>query len=142
MIFDGIIFREGVADDLSFIYSSWLQSYFYGSNWPKSMAREIYFASHAEVIRLIMLRPGVCVTIASDKEDQSIIIGYMVSENDNVLHYSYVKKPFREMGIFNSLLKYTHLNYDISISHRTKDISSVLIKHQAPIYNPYLQMEL
>lgn len=133
--------RDVTADDLPFIYNSWLKS-FKSSPWAKSIPTSIYYANHKEVIAKIL--PKAIIMVACNPEDQSQIFGYAVFTPGRIiaLHYVYVKQPYRRLGIAQVLFEFaraSHMRtFPMIATHVTDVWSQVLRDKWSMIYNPYL----
>jgi GNAT superfamily N-acetyltransferase len=121
--------------DLSFIFNSWLKSFFHSSSFAKDIDKDIYYKYHKLVIERILSRLPT-VYVACDSTHLETVFGYILGEGE-VLHFLYVKKDFRKLGIGTSLLEvYGVPEY---ISHLTKDAKKLSDKHKPKMrYNPYV----
>lgn len=93
------------GSDENFIYSSWLKS-FRPSASNAQIRKDIYFRNQSGVIRDILSRSHGMV--AADREDSSHLFGYVIAEflrESTVVHYVYVKHPFRRLGIGRFLIQ-------------------------------------
>lgn len=108
--------RGPEGDDVNVILSAWTWGYF---DWLKSHLRSADSAEAVEYDRLakaayledyrprigeLLRRSEVLVACAVDDPWQ--VFGWLAWEADPVsgtLHYAYVKKPFRQQGIFRAL---------------------------------------
>lgn len=138
-----ISLRQATSDDLPFVYNSWLKAYKHSSRFAQRITNEVFFKYHHQVIDRILAR-GAKVLIATPENDEHTILGYIVYEPYNalVLHFCYVKMPFRRFGVahklLSPLLSEAGLNGTlVTFSHWTKDMdwASEKLKLQ---YNPYL----
>lgn len=134
-----IALRHTHAEDISFIFSSWLKSY-RNSLHVKNISNTVYYGEHHKVLERIMKRSEAI--IACDPKDQSQIFGYMVYEIITgvlVVHYAYVKQSFRKLGIMNKMLEHAGRKKDTPFvySHETHTGSKLSIKYKA-FYNPYV----
>lgn len=131
--------RDAYLEDVSFIFATWLKSYRYSSSFAKKISNEIYYARHHLVIDLILKRTGSKVLVAHPKGEPDVILGYVVTEKQTdgaeVVHYTYVKKPFRQMGIAAALWK-NLTKKDYIITHYTTD-ADWLVKKYNLTYDPY-----
>lgn len=100
------VYRQPIQADHPFIYNSWLKSFRTYSSWATQVAPTIFFANHKMVIAKLLEEAGVLVACNPDLPDQ--IFGYAVftqtGSNVTVLHYVYVKHPFRKMGVAGGLV--------------------------------------
>jgi len=128
--------REAKKEDLPFIYSTWLKSYLYSSQFTKKISHSLYYEMHHMVIDRFLERGGV-ITIAHAKGEPDVILGYLATDAQNtIIQYIYVKKTFRRMGIAKELTK--HLTFDnLTFTHFTTDTGWILKKCPSLIYNPY-----
>jgi hypothetical protein len=127
--------RNAEENDLPFIYSSWTQSYRYGSPLGKSCHNKIFFPNFARVIDWILMRDQIKVRVACYPEDRSIIFGYLVHE-PHILHYAFTKEHFRQKGIAKSL--YNHAGPLEFNSFKTFDSVHALKTHSELIFNPFI----
>ena len=140
--------RQGRETDIPFIANSWLTSY-RNSPWAKNMTNTVFFTEHRRLIDDLFATSFV--DIVHDSEDDDQIIGYMVSaiiDGVKVLHYIYVKKPFRELKIAKLLLNhrgfdkkemcvYTHITRQHD--HRAEvNGLDVWLRKTEWIFNPYV----
>lgn len=124
------IIRQAIAEDRSFITSSWINSY-YDSNFAQAskpelnpetslpllprkpyinIPRNLYLRCHPKVVHYLLDKPTVSVFVAANED---LIYGYVVFEKETpnplvdypVIHYIYVKRVFNNMGIGKALLK-------------------------------------
>lgn len=104
--------------DRRFIVHSWLKS-FGGSRVATLVEPDAYYRDYRKLIERALSRSRVLVACQPDDDDA--IIGWTVVEprNDRMLvHYVYVKHPFRRFGVAKTLLAplidkpatYTHVN--------------------------------
>jgi GNAT superfamily N-acetyltransferase len=139
----GIATRPAVADDLAFVFSTWLKGYRYGSSFGRGgMRNSVFYPAHREILEAILGREATDVLIASVADTPGIDVGYLVYE-PNVLHWLYVKESFRRRGIARMLLLAAGFQpplKGVEISHVSDDWYRFL-KQRAPgaKYNPYRQ---
>ena len=127
------------AGDLPFIYNSWLKSY-RDSPAVRSVPNSIYFAEHHNNLEGILSSALTEVWVACDAEDESNIRGYVVVEHEGdceVVHWVYVKQPYRQSGVARALLKCALSDSELPVfyTHYTK--MSECIRGRA-VYNPFL----
>jgi hypothetical protein len=133
-----IALRHTHAGDIAFIFNSWLESY-RGSLHMKNISNTVYYAGHHNLIERIMKRSEA--VIACNPEDQTQIYGYIVYEIITgvlVLHYVYVKQPYRKLGIMKQLLEKAGRKEKVAFvyTHETYSGSKLALKFSA-FYNPY-----
>jgi hypothetical protein len=143
--------RPVSAGDVSFIYNSWLKSY-RDSPQVKSIPNTLYYAEHHAVIENIFKSPNCTIGIACNPEEQDQIYGYLVGDILDritkvqasgyvaVVHWLYVKHPFRMNGIAKGLFNWFTLDHkDLTFvyTHRVKNVEK-LIGERPFVFNPYL----
>ena len=124
--------RDGLASDVPFIFRSWITSY-RRSDFAKGIRDRVYFAHQHQAIAAILRRGKV--RVAHVIGDPDTIIGYLVLEDEPpVLHYAFVKSPFRRAHVLTTLLPPGEWFY----SHRSDDSDRCLGKMPQLTFNPYL----
>lgn len=146
MMANDFVIRQAGEDDMPFIFSTWLRNYRHSSTgFAQDIDKEVYYDFHHQVISRIVSRHAH-VLLAVDKQDPTVIFGYLVLEwfpdKFSVIHYGYVKKAFRNLGLFNSLLKAASVGRNkVLYTHKT-ELGEKLIEHKKGVlecqYNPYL----
>lgn len=135
-----IIIRDGTPDDESFFYNSLLHHYKHSSPHTKIIPDHWYYQGQQALIARVLERTGNILKFAALREDPAVVFGFLWgSSKPATVHYCYVKKAFRELGIAANLFRsvfddqeqvfYTHFTYD-----------GGKITHTRPrlIYHPYL----
>jgi ribosomal protein S18 acetylase RimI-like enzyme len=127
--------RPAHAADTAFVVDSWLKSFRSSSG---DVPGPIYWRSHREVVDALLQRANVLV--ACNPEDASQIFGWAAFEKRAgvlVLHYLYVKEPFRRYGIATRLLR-TLSAKGCQYTHHTKAFARMARTWRAH-FNPYLR---
>lgn len=106
--------------DQAFIYATWRNSAFYGSGLPKNESDRFFKAQTAKIKEILRV---ASVRIACLSDDPMIIVGYSI-ENDNHLHWIYVKTDFRNKGVGSLLMP---KNIETVTDHLTK-IGKILVE--------------
>jgi predicted GNAT family acetyltransferase len=127
--------------DIAFIFSSWLRSY-RETRAVKILDNATYYEGQHATIEGIMARPDIIVEVACDIEDPSQIFGYVVYQpgvDGVVIHWTYVKLPFRGFGIGSDLVKNACKESPgkLIATHLPK-LEKKLFEHNHVTYNPYL----
>jgi GNAT superfamily N-acetyltransferase len=128
------------------VLDAWLRSN-RRSDWVRGVDSSVYIANHTTGITTVCDVAQVKRAVWREHPDQHY--GFVVyeppDENDIVVHYLFVKKPFREYGIARRLLESTgwQPNMRIIATHRTwvVDSSSPLAKKYNVAFNPYLFLQ-
>jgi len=101
-------YRQALPGDLPFVYNSWLKGYRDRSRWAQSIPSQIYFSNHKKVIEKVLHNPGARILLAVSPECAEQIFGYLVyqetPQNITMLHYLYVKQPYRGIGLAGTLV--------------------------------------
>lgn len=128
--------RAARPEDLNFILSTWLRNYRFSSPFAKNITNTVYYKWHEKLVKAILTRPSTWVTVACDPTDTNVVYGYIVAETQdvNVLHYIYVKKPFRGFGIGKALMDANTVN---EYTHAVYDLQWALDKYPGLTYCPY-----
>ncbi len=136
-----IAIRDGVPEDVSFIFSSWLKSYRGGGGMlQRHVDNTIYFTEQHKLVERLLKR--CVVKIATDPADPATIYGYIVYEHlDGILtmHYGYVKQTFRAMGVLRQLLKSFDHDWNGAglYTHSTIIAARLSLKYNL-VYHPYI----
>ena len=125
--------RHFQPSDLNFILGTWMESYFFFM--PSRPPKHIYAREHSLLINKHL--PHCDCVIACAEDDANQILGYVITEHD-LLHYIYVKGPFRKLGIGHKLMSSAFPNVSgIVHTHYTQPIKHFSHKYKLT-YNPYL----
>lgn len=143
MKLENVYVREHNEKDIPFIYKSWLVNFRDSNNLEALIDKQIYFDSHKKIIDKI-LEQSTCL-IAANPDDEDQIFGYVIFDNYKklqILHYVYVKAPYRRLGIASLLKKLAFkLPHAIVTSHHTR-MSMVLRDKWNLVFNPYILLDL
>lgn len=136
-----LLLRPMAGEDENFIYNSWLKSFWTEGALLSCLGRDVYFPRHHKVIERLLDRAATRVLIASLKEDEGTILGYLVSEGTtdfDVLHYCYVKGAFLRFGIATALLDAAKFDFQtLRYTHQPR-AEWLGDKTRNWIYDPYL----
>lgn len=103
-----VAFRPAVEEDTRFILSSWLRSH-RDARLARAWTNTVYYRVWHTVARRLLDRTAtgeVVVLVACNAEHPDQIFGWVAVEpRRHLLHYVYVKFPFRRQGIARELLK-------------------------------------
>ena len=142
--------RLAVKEDSNFIFHSWLKSYraswAKGSNPMRYVDKEIYYANQKEIINYILQTSYVIC--AHNPDDINQLFGYIVAEPSDygpaIIHYVFVKQPFRNLGIGTMLYReaksYTNHTSGAPViaTHATGPFHESLCKKYRAVYDPFL----
>ncbi|MCE5317148.1 MAG: hypothetical protein LLG04_07275 [Parachlamydia sp.] len=106
--------RDG---DLNFVMNSILKSF--RSSWEtKHLTNAVYFKYYHQLLTDIIGLPNTKLLIACLPEDSTQILAFIVCDrSSNTLIYSYVKKPYRRMGMFKNLMNYSGLDLSKTVRY-------------------------
>jgi len=127
--------RAAYLEDLPFIYATLLRSYRHASNFARKISNEVFYKYHHMFLDACLKRPNSKVLVAHPQGEPDVILGYLLTEGD-VIHYTYVKKSFRQMGVAKALWQ-TLDKEKYTITHYTVDADWLVKKYNLE-YNPYL----
>ncbi len=140
-----LLLRTIEAGDVHFVLKSWLKSY-RNSCFATEIPNEVYFRSHrALILRLLDDRSVTMMAVNAEDEDQ--ILGFVcyspgVISECLVLHFIYVKSPFRRFGIGHRLLEAAKAavsherDLPIVVSHANREFKRFY--KDLFVYNPYM----
>lgn len=123
-----VLLREGNEDDYAFVYATWLKGLRHGNDWFEAIDADCYFNKYKEVVRHLLHTSKLVVACLSDEPD--VVLGYVVTRGP-VLHWVFVKKAWRKLGIGKRLIPQ---GID-TVSHLTKVGRAILPKEWK--FNPF-----
>lgn len=97
----GLIKRGPSYADEAFIYSTWLRGLYYGNDWFRKIDKKSFFDKYRLVIDHLLKSANIDIVCLEDSQD--VIVGYVAYSGDK-LHWIYVKKSWRKLGIGKQLL--------------------------------------
>lgn len=135
-----VFLRPSNLEDNPFIVESWLEFYKIFSQFGKSVPARVYFKEHRRLIMKVM-EFSKCF-VACDPKDHGLILGFVCSEsihqrNTDVLHFIFVRKDFRRLGIGKQLLDKVSQYQAVEFTHQG-DLKSLWSNYASKVYNPYL----
>lgn len=131
--------RTPQAKDVSFIYNSWLKSY-RDSPAVLGLTNTTYFKEVHDIIERVFQSPTCRVAVACDPAHEDVIFGYAVAEvtgNQGVLHWVYVKHPFRNFGVGKALEAAVLTGATETVYTCHSKLSKSLLKTRPYVYNPF-----
>ena len=132
--------RWATQSDYPFIANSYLKSY-RSAPAAKAMINDVYFPEYKARLEAMVASGSVLVACATDDPDQ--ILGYLIFTElagHTLLHYVYVKYPFRQHGIASNLIATAKPDFNKThtvVTHQPKSWQEVSNKYQL-VYNPAL----
>lgn len=133
------VLRPLTAEDIPFVFNSWLKSY-RESPQVVGIPNTIFYDKFHKVIEEII--PKSVTIVAHDPEDPKLIYGYIVVEytgKDLVFHWAYVKHPFRGFGLGKALeQEILTISHDkVVYTSRTRTTDS-LMRSRNYLYDPFI----
>jgi len=95
--------REKLDPYVAFIYSKWLRSLRYGSEHFRLVDSGAFYHQEHRKIGKILEHDDAEIRLATLSDDLDVVLGFSVTEHDH-LHYVYVHKDQRNLGIGKSLV--------------------------------------
>lgn len=135
-----IRFRDANQADVAFIFNSWLKSN-RSSVLCQGVSNPVYFAQHHILVEGLVKTCKVLVAVNAD--DASQIFGYIVHdtvEGMPVIHYAYVKQPYRKLGLGQLLLEQAGIDATkpFFTTHKPDFRNRMVERKYTVILNPYL----
>ena len=95
------------------ILAKWLRTLRFGNDFFKLVESDSYFESYQKYIKTLIYRPQCIIRLAVLTDEPDTCLGFSVSE-PNILHYVWVEKDNRKIGVAKSLTQFpfkyiTHL---------------------------------
>lgn len=127
--------RDAEASDISFIYDSFMKSYKADGPLGKITTKRVFFQEFPQVIDRILSTSKVQIMCLS--EEPKIIVGYIIFQ-PQLIHYIFVKEPFRRNGIAKTLKSHAlGLNDSFTYTHITHHVKKLLTKYPDALFNPF-----
>jgi len=132
--------RKADEGDISFIYSSWLKSY---AAQNKDQPKITVYKMHREVARRLLEDGITLVACMEDNPDQ--VLGWLCAQRIPkflVIHYCYVKAPFRRFGLARALVDAFEYRpgEPVALSHKGYICKDLKGRYEF-LYVPHLQQE-
>lgn len=86
------------------ILSKFLRSLRYGNEYFNLIDKDNYFPIYSKYFQTILDRPDSVIKLAILSDDDDVVLGWSMMENKK-LHYVYVNKDNRKIGIAKTLTK-------------------------------------
>lgn len=99
-----IIIRKIKPEDLSFIFDAFRESFKNDSKLGKSCRTSIFNREFNKVIDYIL--STATVAIACAKEDINTILGFIIYQGQEIIHYVFIKSGFRQLRLASVLMAY------------------------------------
>lgn len=132
---NSVTVRPACADDLNLVKATYLENFKHSSSQGRLVRPQVYFQYQRQVMDRLLSKGLVRVACPTDTPE--VIVGYLISEGKNVLHYLYVKQAFRRFGVARTLLEGFDLG-TCAFTHFTDDCHWIVKKIPGLTYVPYL----
>jgi hypothetical protein len=119
-------------EDKNFIYASWLRGLYYGESWFSEIPKNIFMENYHKVIDSILKKSSTVVKVACLKDDPSVILGYAVLVDTGGLHWVFIKKSWRNIGIAKDLVG------SVSYCSHLTNVGISIMKKKGWIFNPFI----
>src|ERR1700677_5174971 len=133
--------RDAYLEDIPCIFATLLRSYRYASTFARKISNDVFYKYHHLFLDSCLKRPNSRVMVAHPKGEPDVILGYLLSETredgTEVIHYTYVKRSFRQLGVAKALWATLNKEKKYTITHYTVDADWIVKKYNLT-YNPYL----
>jgi len=132
-----IAYRESREEDRVFVVSSWLDS-FRESHTAGMIAMATFYDKMWGEIENLMDRSGSRTIIACNAGDPNQLHGFVTFDLDTgtdppVVHYLYVKAPFRRWGIARGLFAAAGINSERPMDYTFKTSVVVRLANKIPL---------
>lgn len=132
---DLVAIRVANDSDRNFILATWLRGLYYGDTWFGEIPKNIFMEKYHSILERLLSLDTTITVIACLKDDPEVILGYAVQDlNETTLHYAFVKKAWRNIGIAKDMVS----KKTVTATHLTKSGLSILKKHPGVIFNPFI----
>ena len=142
-----IVLRPMAETDRAFVVNSWLLSFATpqrcGScraEYPRTLRKATYYEEYHALVSQLLER--AVVTVACDVEHADQIYGWLCVEprsRANVVHYAFVKQPFRALGVLRRLVASLPAADGLVYTFHSRAATTLAPKLGAQ-YNPFLAL--
>lgn len=132
-LLDEVQFRPLDPDEMGFVMDSWFRSY-RSSEWAGVIPNHLYYPTMREMLASLIARGAKILAAVSRGPTEDRVIGYVCYETkptEAVVHYCYVKDPFRRLGLGGELWRLASGDSrSVLYTHKTR-MSRYLAPHTA-----------
>ena len=93
------------AIDEAFIYSTYLRS-FQQSSFARAISLDLFELGARKRLNRLLDDPQCYLLVAADRDTPEMIYGWSLWQGENILHYLYVKFPYRLQGIATAMINF------------------------------------
>jgi hypothetical protein len=128
---DLVSIRSALPGDKPFIYKTWLRGLYYGCPFFNDIPSRIFYQSYQQILDEMFASGEVQVRVACLKDDSDVILGYC-AHAPQTLHWVYVKKPWRKIGVAKLLVDFPIK----TVTHQTTATRGLILKYHFK-FNPF-----
>ena len=126
--------RDYRPKDEAFIMTTFLRGVYYGNSWFSLIPKRIFMENYRKIAAALLQKPTTTVKVACLKEDPDVILGYSIlSSNFTTVHFVFVKKPWRGLGLGRALTP----ALASQATHLTNLGRILLPKLESCVFNPF-----
>jgi hypothetical protein len=108
--------RLANVDDMAFIHASWSSSERANTS-AVLVPNNVYYADERNKINHLLNVSTTMVVHVEGKPDTLLgFMTYQYTVNHQIIHYAFVKSPFRQYGILSNLIELTNYNKGIVVT--------------------------
>jgi predicted GNAT family acetyltransferase len=136
-----VAYRQAKPEDLPFIYSTWLKNARKQGD-SALMTNSVYYQNETNRIRGLVARSHVSIICNPDDADHIYAWAcYSLVRDLFIIHYCYVKKSYRGLGIMSEFFKkvYPRFGKDQTAITSVNEAVAPLRESYKLLFNPYLQ---
>jgi hypothetical protein len=127
--------RDAVPEDLNFIFSTFSASMNKNSSLGSSCTKTIFFHYFRKIIDELLSN---YITKVAVHTETGLIIGYIIYEQPDIVYYTYVKAPYRRMGIAKWMISELLPQEQITFLFQTQKSKQIQKTHPNLTCNPFL----
>lgn len=135
---NGIRVREGEASDTAFVIATWLHQYKHFSFHAKRIKHSVFYRQHHALVERVLAKPDTRIFIAHPDHAPEVILGFLVVERPQAIHFAFVKEEIRRKGIARLLFRESETPTQGAIfTHWTCMMNEIYPNLGEMTYNPY-----
>jgi hypothetical protein len=114
---DGVLVRPVTPDDVAFVIHGWLEGYWPDCPCSLVMPKAEWFKRWHIVVENALADERNRCLVACDPDRESCLFGFIVARPPDVLHWVYVKQPYRGNALSKVLRRHAGLGRRVVCSH-------------------------
>ena len=135
------VVRKPVPSDVEYLLKTWGREH--RRALPRALPDRLFYPEFQKIMYSLVSRTDARVICAA--EDPNYIIGFVIGEvhadaQTAVIHFAYVRSPFRRAGFTRAALEDMgwRPGYEIVASHWSDYVARFDLKALNIVYNPYI----